>query len=117
MVAPVAVPVSARFVPAHNGFGDALAVTPVGIGSTVTVLEAIQLPGISYIILAVPAVTPVTIPDVPIVALPLRLLHVPPVIASLNDVDAPIHTEAVPFIAPGAALIVTTFVEEHPPTV
>ena len=59
---------------------------------------------------AVPAVTPVTIPDVPIVATAvLLLLHTPPVVVLLNVVVEVAQTIAVPVIVPatGSGLTVT----------
>ena len=48
----------------------------------------------------VPADTPVTTPELFIVATAaLLLLHVPPVVASLNVVEFPIQTLVVPVIA------------------
>ena len=74
-----------------------------GAGFTVTTVDMAQLPGIVYIIVAVPpAPTPVTIPVDAIVATPvLELLHVPPAIASVSDVVNPEHTFAFPRIAVG----------------
>ena len=53
---------------------------------------------------AVPAATPVTVPVEPTVAADaLVLLHVPPLVASFNDVVAPpSHTLGVPVIDAGA---------------
>ena len=62
---------------------------------------------------AVPAVTPVTIPDMPIVATAvLLLLHVPPVVVLLNVVVAVAQTIAVPVMVPatGSGLTVTSIV-------
>ncbi len=52
-----------------------------------------------------PELTPVTIPDVPTVAIPVAvLLQVPPAVASLSEVVAPpAHTMAVPLIDAGVA--------------
>lgn len=63
-------------------------------------------------IFAVPASTPVTIPELlPTVAMPvLPLVHVPPDGEELNVVVAPTHTVAVPVIADGVAFTVTTAV-------
>ena len=68
--------------------------------------------------MTVPPATPLTIPDELTVALAvLLLLHVPPAVASLNVVVAPLHTDAVPVIVPavGAALTVTTLVATAAP--
>ena len=67
---------------------------------------------------AVPAATPVTIPDVPIVATPVLLLaHVPPLVVEDRVVVDPAHTEVVPVIAAGSAFTVTVAVLLHPLTV
>jgi hypothetical protein len=61
----------------------------------------------------VPVATPVTIPVEPAVATEVaEELHVPPVAASLKAVVAPVHTVAVPVMAPADAgmLTVTTLV-------
>ena len=51
-----------------------------------------------------PEPSPVKIPEVPIVPIPgLVLLQVPLAVASLSEVVAPAHTEAVPEIGAGAA--------------
>ena len=54
--------------------------------------------------ITVPAVTPVTMPELlPTVAIPvLLLLQEPPVVLSLKVVVAPTHTVVVPVIAAGA---------------
>ena len=67
----------------------------------------------------VPGLRPLTIPVVlPIVAsIVLLLYQVPPLVASLNDVVAPLpaHTDATPFIiGDGAALTVTILDDAHP---
>ena len=67
---------------------------------------------------AVPAATPVTMPDVPIVATPVLLLaHVPPLVVEDRVVVDPAHTEVVPVIAAGSAFTVTIAVLLHPLTV
>ncbi len=61
-----------------------------------------------------PELTPVTIPDVPTVAIPVAvLLQVPPVVTSLNEVVPVPHMVAVPLIEAGVVgngLTVTTTV-------
>jgi len=57
--------------------------------------------------LTVPAVTPVTIPVEPTVALPLLALHVPPEVASVNVIVEPTHTAEGPEIAAGNGFIVS----------
>ena len=64
---------------------------------------------------AVPAVTPVTLPDPSTVAFAvLLLLQVPPAVASLRLVTKPTHTAALPFIAVGIGLIVTVTLPSVP---
>ena len=71
-------------------------------------------------IVAVPADTPVTIPDIPIpigtaVATPVaEELQLPPATESLNAVVAPSHTTAVPFIIGGRAFTIIIFVAPQP---
>lgn len=65
---------------------------------------------VEYVIVAVPAETPVTTPEaLPTVATPVvPEVHVPPVVASPKVVVAAVHIAAMPVIAPGAAITVTT---------
>lgn len=66
---------------------------------------------------ATPAPTPVTTPDVPILATNELLLdQVPPVVASLKVVVAPVHTLSVPVIglSNGSGLTVAILVVKHP---
>lgn len=53
--------------------------------------------------LVVPAVTPVTTPVEPTVALALLALQVPPVVASVSVMVADTHTEDEPFTVPALA--------------
>ena len=66
--------------------------------------------------LAVPILTPVTMPvAAPTVALAaLLLVHVPPPGEDVSEVDVPIHALSVPPIAPAAAATVTTRVAAQP---
>lgn len=50
---------------------------------------------------ATPALTPVTIPAVPIDARALLLLHAPPLTVSDNVMVAPVHTAVGPDMVPG----------------
>lgn len=60
----------------------------------------------------VPGVTPVTIPVLAIVAMPVELLlHMPPPVASVKLVVAPVHTVAVPVILPAFGNGLTVMVE------
>ena len=65
---------------------------------------------------AVPAVTPVTVPVAePTVALEvLLLLHVPLPVASVNVVVSPIHTAPVPVIPEGTELTVIVVAAVQP---
>ena len=94
-------------VPVIAGDGGVTVITPV---------TAQPVPVILYVIVVVPAVTPVTIPvDEPIVAIPvLLLLQVPPVVALLIVTVPPIHTALPPVIAAGNGLTVTVLVVAHP---
>ncbi len=87
-------------------------------GFTVTVEVAIHAVGAVYVIIVVPPVIPVTVPDVPTVATPeLLLLHPPPAVASVRFVDSPSQTLAVPVTDAGNGLIVTVVfpsVPQHP---
>ncbi len=61
-----------------------------------------------YVIVALPAATPETLPDVPTEATEeLLLLHVPPEVALVNAVAEPTQTEVAPLTAAGFALTVT----------
>ena len=74
----------------------------------VTVLVAVQPAGKVYIMVAVPPVIPVTLPEPFTVAFEvLLLLHVPPVVTSVSAVVDAAHTVAVPVMDPGAGFIVT----------
>ena len=72
-----------------------------------------------YIMLSVPAVTPVTMPDGLTEAFALLLLHVPPVTTSVNVMAEPTQTVAEPEILPafGDGFIVTIFVATAVPHV
>ncbi len=65
---------------------------------------------------AVPALTPVTIPvPAPTVAFVIVLLvHVPPAGDEPSVVVLPIQVVNVPVMLPGVAITVTTLVDEHP---
>ena len=62
----------------------------------------------------VPAATPATTAVVAVATEVLPELQVPPVVASVKVVVNPAHIVAVPEIAAGEALTVTTFVATHP---
>jgi hypothetical protein len=83
-----------------------------GSGLIVAILVVAQPVGNVKVITAVPPATPPTEPPAPIVATAvLPLLHVP--LASLNEVVAPAHTEAIPLMAEGNGFTVTTVVVLH----
>ena len=64
---------------------------------------------------AVPALTLVIVPVVPIVATVVGLLlQVPPAVASLTVIVEPMQTDVPPLIAVGTGLTVTVVVTVHP---
>ncbi len=85
-----------------------------GNGLTVTVFVSIQPVGNVYVMFAVPALIPVTFPDPLTDALPLLLLHVPPVVASVRFVVKPAHTADVPVILAGIGFILTVTLPSVP---
>jgi len=90
-----------------------------GVGLTVISYVATQPLGSVYVIVGVPAATPVTVPVVePTVARPVLLLvHSPPPVASVNVILLPMQTLVGPPIPAGVELNVTTCVAEQPETV
>jgi hypothetical protein len=81
-------------------------------GFTVTTFVAITVPQLLatvYDIVAVPAATPVTIPvKDPIVAIPIAPeLHIPPVAALVNVVEADPHSVPVPVMVPASGILLT----------
>ena len=112
---PAVASVSVAVVPGHIT-GNPIIVPAAGSGLTVTTTVAAAVPQLLltvYEIVAVPAVTPVTTPEVPIVATPVGiLLHAPPPAASVSAVVAVAHTIGVPVMIPaeGMAITVTTVV-------
>jgi hypothetical protein len=87
-----------------------------GTGVTVTMAVREQPVERAYVITDVPGITPVTTPDVrSTVAIDgLLLVHVPPAEALLSAVVEPSHTEVVPAISAGRALLVTSTNVLHP---
>jgi len=68
-----------------------------------------------YEIVTVPAETPVTVPAPFTVATPGALLvQVPPIVASLSDVVAPVHTVDEPVITFGVEFTVTGVFAKQP---
>jgi hypothetical protein len=100
--------------PAHTF--DAPVITPAsGFVFMVTtfVAEPVQPRFVTvYLMVSAPAATPVTMPVDPTVALAFVLLHTPPVTASANVIDEPVHTLEAPVTEPalGDGLTVTAFV-------
>lgn len=93
------------------------AVPDIGTGNAFTVrLPVLRQPVASvYVIVALPAETPVASPDVLIVATPLLLLaQVPPPSALLSVVVLFTHTLSVPAITDGNALTVNEAVLRQP---
>ena len=83
-------------------------------GFTVAVTVAIQVVGSIYVIIGLPAATPVTVPSVPTSARPvLLLLQMPPGVWSLSDVVSVAQTIGVPEIPDGFGLTVTLAVVIH----
>jgi hypothetical protein len=79
-----------------------------GFELTVTVAYVLQLPPSVYVILDVPAATPVTTPAEFILAfVGALLLQVPPVDADDNEVVKPTQTLSVPVIEDGTAFTLT----------
>jgi hypothetical protein len=90
---------------------------------TVTIFVAEALPQLfvtAYVIVAVPAETPVTIPVLPTVATPVAPeLHTPPLTASLSVMGVLVQSMDAPEMlpAPGNAFTVITVVNVLPDTV
>jgi hypothetical protein len=108
-VPPVVVLLNEIVEPAHT---DVVPVIAAGNAFTVTTFVAAVVPQpvlIAYDIVAVPVVTPVTMPFAePIVATPaLALLHTPPPAVLANVVVLPLHTDAVPVIEPALDVVLT----------
>ncbi len=85
-------------------------------GFMVTVVVVIQPLLIKYVIVAVPADTPVTTPVVPTDAtLVLLLLQVPPDVALDSVVVVPAQIEVVPVIAVGDPMVIVVVVTQPVP--
>ncbi len=76
---------------------------------TVTGRVAIQAPGLRvYVMVALPAATPDTLPpEVTVATAVLLLVHAPPVTVLDNVLAVPMHTLPLPVMAAGEALTVT----------
>ena len=107
-IPPATVSVKATVLPVHT---VALAgANAVGVLSTVIDFVAEQPAPVVYKMFVVPAATPVTVPEVPTVAVPGdALLHVPPAVTSPSEAVAPTHMFTAPggVIAAGLAFTVT----------
>ena len=94
---------------------------PTAVGAlivTVCVAELEQPSSvIVYIIVSVPAVTPVTTPAVTVAEL-LLAVHAPPAIVGVNVILLPAHTEVAPLIVPaaGSGLTVSNPLPDTPPS-
>ena len=91
-------------------------VIAAGTGFTVAAAVVMQPVGKAYVIVGLPAATPVTMPlPVPTVAKPvLLLLHVPPVVPSLSVVVWLTQTDMVPVMPAGSGLTVSADVIKQP---
>ena len=109
---PDAVLLSAIVAPMHADDEPVIA----GTDPTVTVVVIVQPVPTRNVIVAVPAVRPLTTPVLDTVATDvLLLLHDTPLVAALLSVVVdPRHTNVEPVIAGGVGLTVTTFVREQP---
>lgn len=89
-------------------------VIALGAAFTVTTVEVVQ-PLAPQIIVAVPAATPVHVPEELIVATAgVDELHVTPGVALVSVADCPEHKDSVPLIAPGLLFTVSTAVARQP---
>ena len=88
----------------------------LGAADIVTTAVTRQVDDVAYVMIEVPAPTPVTtpVPDTTVAFAGLLLLHVPPLVALLSVVVVPIQADSVPLIAPGAAVTVTSYVATQP---
>jgi hypothetical protein len=104
-------PVGAMTVASDPTHTVLLPVKGAGNGFTVIIVVILHVVGSVYVIVAVPADTPVTSPEeAPTDTEPLALLHVPPVVGSERVIDDATHTDELPVIAAGRALTVTIVV-------
>jgi hypothetical protein len=111
-VPPAGVPVSVDDDPSHTCSEP---VTPVGRPFTSTTIVRKQPVDNVYVIVAVPAIAPVTTPVAgTTVALALLLVHVPPAGVLLSVVVAFTHMVVPPVMIPGSAFAVTVVVRWQP---
>jgi hypothetical protein len=109
-------------VPSNNAvvaFSQTTAAPVMGYGTgyTVTVVTALHPVGMTYVIMEVPVLTPVTIPvDEPIVAITVfPLTHVPPGMLLLSVAVIPTQVSGVPLIEGGEGFTDTVVVVKHSP--
>ena len=113
-VPPLVASASAVVAPRHMPVLPEIA----DIGFTVTTLVTAHPAPVEYVIVAIPAIPPVTFPVPSTLAmLALLLVHVPPVTASLSAVLLPAHTLAVPAITVGVRFTVTSVCTAQPSAV
>ncbi len=111
---PVVASCSTVIAPAHTFI---VPVIVAGRVFTVTIALLLQPVGSVYVIVAVPGFIPLTVPVKFTVAIPVfPLLHVPPVVRSLNKVVAPGHMLKPPVMTAGSGLTVTVTLVLHPVT-
>ena len=92
-------------------------VMAAGAAATVTGALTMQLP-MEYDIVAVPAASPVTVPLTTVATPGALLVHIPPPVASVNDIVVPAHIAAETGAnATGPGLTVTDSVATQAPTV
>ena len=91
---------------------EAAPVIADGSALTVSDLDVTHPADVVYVIFTVPADAPVTSPValLTVATEVLLLLHVPPVVASVNVVVEPTHTADAPLIAAGSGLTVIVVV-------
>jgi hypothetical protein len=99
-------------VPGHTTSDPVIA---PGSGFTVTTAVIEHPVGAVYVIVVVPASTPVAMPlGLTVATLPVLLAHVPPAVASASVVVRPAHTVIVPVMVAGNGLTVITVVVMQP---
>ncbi len=100
----------------HTSHTVSVPAIELGAADIVTTAVTRQVDDVAYVMIDVPALTPVTtpVPDTTVALAGLLLLHVPPLVALLSVVVVPIQADSVPPIAPGAAVTVTSRVATQP---
>lgn len=95
-VPPPGVATMVMVLPTHTDAGPLMPAAAITVNSRVTKL----LPTV-YVMVTVPAETPVTMPvEVTVAIAGLLLLHVPPGVVLLNGVDEPTQVPEAPVIGP-----------------